>query len=264
MRRLKRHEKFELKLEINDKNFIAPPRAAQRNWLVNRAIAEFCWDLEALDHLAQQFVPGRETLFLSERDSQSPVADDIMELWQIPIMERMADLATTNNGDVLEIGYGRGVSADMIQQRGVQGHTIVECVPAIAEQCRQWGRENDVTGLCVLEGRWEEVEADFSLYDGIFFHTYPMDSEEYAQTTRNSATVAESFFPVAAKHLKAGGIFTYFTNEMDSLSRAHQRALFHHFSQISLQPVTDLAIPDDVKDTWWIDQMVVVAARVKA
>ncbi len=218
--------------------------------------------MQALDRLANKFVSGREQLVFNERDNNTPAADDIMEQWQLPIMQKMVDLATKNAGDILEIGYGRGVSAAMIQQHPISSHSIVECVPAIVTRCHQWAEEQSINNLTVFEGRWEDVQQSFALYDGVFFHTYPMDGEEYAQTVRNSATLAEPFFPVAARHLKPGGVFTYFSNEMDSLSRAHQRALFEHFSEVSIQPVTSLNIPDDVKDTWLIDQMIAVAARI--
>ncbi len=262
MHRIKRHRQYELKLNIVDENFIRPPRQSQRQWLVNRAVTEFCWDLEAIDQLAEKFVPGREQLVFNERDNKSPDADEIMESWQLPIMEKMVNLATKNKGDILEIGYGRGVSAAMIQKRSISSHSIVECVPSIAKQCHQWAEGQSIDNLTVYESRWEEVHQNFTLYDGIFFHTYPMDNEEYAQMVRNSATLAEPFFPVAAKHLKPGGIFTYFSNEIDSLSRTHQRALFEHFREISIQPVKNLNMPADVKDTWWIDQMMVVAAHI--
>ncbi len=260
MRRLKRRANYELQLQLKTDDFIAPPRPAQRNWLVNRALSELTWDLDAIHDLAARFVPGVEALLNHENDNDSaPEADDIMELWQLPIMQRMADCVSSSHGHVLEIGYGRGISAEMIQQGNVREHTIVECVPAIAQQCRDWARENGLN-IHVLEGRWEDVQGELQTYDGIFFHTYPMDSEEYAEATRRSATLAEPFFPVAAKHLSNDGVFTYFSNEIDSLSRAHQRALFQEFARISIEPLCGLDIPEQVKDTWWIDQMMIVIA----
>ena len=53
--------------------------------------------------------------------------------------------------------------------------------------------------------------------------------------------------------------FTYFSNEIDSLGRGHQRALFKHFSSVSLKMI-DLELPNDIKDTWWADSMVIVKA----
>ena len=56
-------------------------------------------------------------------------------------------------------------------------------------------------------------------------------------------------------------MFAYLTNEIDSLSRPHQRLLFEHFTSIDMRVVGDLPIPADTADAWWSDSMVVVAAR---
>ena len=263
MRKLIRHKSFEATIELTSEQFIAPPQASQRSWLLNRAVKEFGWDLEALDQLASRFVPGRSSLLegtSSPRDPDNPEPDDIMELWQVPIMQRMAELVTKAGGSVLEIGYGRGISAEMISVLKPRQHTIVECVPSIADACRAWAEERAQSEVRVLEGRWEEVVDQFETYDGIFFHTYPMDSEEYAQSARNLANVAEPFFEVAAKYLAPGGVFSYYSNEMDSLARPHQRALLKHFESFRVECLGDLPLPADVKDAWWIDQMIVISA----
>lgn len=264
MRKLIRHKHFDATIELTNDEFIAPPKVAQRGWLVNRAIKEFSWDLEALDKLADRFVPGQVNAqdgLVASRDPYDPTPDDIMELWQVPIMQRMAELVTKPGGSVLEIGYGRGISSAMINDLGVGDHTIVECVPSIADACRSWADTQPEANVKVLEGRWEEVVDRFETYDGIFFHTYPMDSEEYAQSARNLANVAEPFFEVAARHLAPGGVFSYYSNEMDSLARPHQRALLRHFDGFRAECLTDLPLPENVKDAWWIDQMIIVSAH---
>lgn len=264
MRKLIRHKHFDATIELTDDEFIAPPKPAQRGWLINRAIKEFSWDLEALDELADRFVPGSADAvdgLATARDTSDPTPDEIMELWQVPIMQRMAELVTKPGGSVLEVGFGRGISSTMIADLGVGSHTIVECVPSIADACREWADARDGSNVTVLEGRWEDVLDQFETYDGIFFHTYPMDSEEYAQAARNLANVAEPFFAVAARHLAPGGVFSYYSNEMDSLARPHQRALLKHFDSFQVECMTALPLPADVKDAWWIDQMIVVSAH---
>ena len=76
---------------------------------------------------------------------------------------------------------------------------------------------------------------------------------------QESITFAEHFFPYASSHLNPGGSFTYFSNEIDSLSREHQRLLLKHFSSFSVHVVT-LNMPEDVKDIWWANSIVVVKA----
>jgi guanidinoacetate N-methyltransferase len=100
---------------------------------------------------------------------------------------------------------------------------------------------------------------EFGQYDGIFFHTYPLNEVDYIEQVLNSVTFAEHFFPVASQHLRPSGVFSYMTNEIDSLSRAHQRLIFEHFKSLSLR-IVELDVPENVQDTWWINQMAVVRA----
>jgi hypothetical protein len=71
--------------------------------------------------------------------------------------------------------------------------------------------------------------------------------------------MAEDIFPIAAKCLRKGGIFTWYTNEIDSFSRRHQRLALKYFSSITLQVVKPLSPPEDCH-YWWSDAMVAVKA----
>jgi guanidinoacetate N-methyltransferase len=262
MRKLKRTPNYELVLDIKRDDFIAPPRESQRNWLLNRALAEVGFDLEALHAAAVRFVPGVDYGAIGER-SQTELSDDqIMEDWQIPLMQAMAAAATERHGDVLEIGFGRGVASGFIQAFGVRSHTIVECNESVIERYHAWRAERPRADLRLLNGRWQEVTDQMGTYDGIFFHTYPLSDDEYVEFVVKGATFAEHFFPTAAAHLRPGGVLAYMTNEIDSLSRAHQRALLRHFKSftVSLLPLT---VPADVRDTWWADSMALVKAEAR-
>ena len=259
MRRLKRTPQFEISLTIKDENFINPPKSSQRNAVINRAMKEFTEDLEALNKQAEGFVPGDTMVSFSDR-TQGELSDaEIMEDWQIPLMEAMADVITETRGDILEIGFGRGISADMIQARSVKSHTVIECNDFVAEQFHQWKTKYPDADIRLSHGLWQDTIDDLGKFDGIFFHTYPLNEEEYLKYVNGRVTFAEHFFETAANHLKPGGGFTYFSNEIDSLSRAHQRALFQHFSSFSLKTIS-LNVPEDVRDSWWANSMVVVKA----
>jgi guanidinoacetate N-methyltransferase len=183
-----------------------------------------------------------------------------MEDWQIPVMEAMADIVTAEHGDVLEIGFGRGVSATLIQQAGVRSHTIVECNDNVVARFRRWRASYPGREIRLIHGRWQDTLDMLEWYDGIFFHTYPLDEDEYAEQVVRSVTFAENFFPIAAEHLRQGGVFTYLTNEMDSFSRAHQRLVFRYFQEFALRRVAPLALPEDSRDDLWGDSIVVIKA----
>lgn len=259
-RRLKRLREFDIVLQIKNEDFINPPRMAQRNWLLNKALTEFASDLKHLDHCAKRFVPGQEIERVSDRGQARLSEEEIMEDWQIPLMTAMADIVTEFHGDILEIGFGRGVSAELIQTRGVSSHTIVECSDAIiADIFQPWRARYPDRDIRLVHGLWQDTIEQLKTYDGIFFHTYPLNEAEYLRLAVNSATFAEHFFSTAAQHLRDGGIFTYLTHEIDTLSRGHQRAVFQYFKEFTLRRVA-LSLPQDVKDAWWADSMIVIKA----
>ena len=260
-RRLKRTKDYELTLQIKNDSFISPPREAQRNWILSRALSEFSSDLTALDHLAQRFVPGSPEVPMEDRE-RTPIAQEkIMEDWQWPILQRMADIVTEAHGDVLEVGYGQGVSARYIQELGVKSHTLIECNDSVIEHYDVWRRGLADRDIRMVHSLWQDAIDQLGTYDGVFFHTYPLNLEELVETVIESTTFAAHFFPTAASLLRPGGVFTYMTNEIDSFSREHQRLLLQEFRSVTLSLVKDVPVPDNVKDSWWSDSMVVVRAE---
>lgn len=259
MRKLKRTAAYELSLDVRDEQFIRPPHDAQRNWLLNRFLREAADDLQALDAAARRFVAGAPRHLPDNMRDAELSDDEIMEDWQQPLMQAMAAIATRTGGDVLEIGFGRGVSASMIQQLGVRSHTIIECNPHVIERFERWRQTLPHRDLRIVPGLWQDVIDSLGEFDAVFFHTYALDEDEAAELLTGNVTFAAPFFPVAAAHLRPGGVFTYLSNEIDSLGRAHQRLLFEHFRSVQLRPVP-LALPPDVRDAWWADSMIVVEA----
>ncbi len=259
-RQVRRHKDFEVSLEISDPDFIRPPRDAQRRWLLNRVLGELVWELEHLDGVASGMVAGAEGVLQDDR-TQGELSDaEIMEDWQIPIMAAMAQAASRTGGDVLEIGFGRGISAEMIQNRGVRSHTVVECNDSVVKRFHEWRARRPDEDIRLIHGTWQDSVEQMEQYDGLFFHTYPLNAQEAIDLVARSVTFAEHFFPTAAKHLRPGGTFTYLTNEIDSLSRSHQRLLLRYFSKFSLEVVDALSIPPDSRDDLWGRSMVVVEA----
>lgn len=257
IRKLKRTREFDLTLEVKDDSFIRPPTESQRNWLLNRFLREAASDLRAIHAIAARFVPGGERHV--PLDMRTAALDDhqIMEDWQVPLMREMARIAGRSGGDVLEVGFGRGVSATMIQDEGVRSHTVIECNDSIVERFEDWRREFPDRDIRMAHGLWQDVIGDLGRFDSIFFHTYALDEDESIDRLTHSVTFADHFFPVAAEHLVEGGVFTYLTNEIDSLSRSHQRLLFDHFSSFRLH-IVPLQVPEDVHDAWWADSMAVI------
>ena len=259
-RKIKRHKEFEISLQIKRDDFIRTPREAQKNWLLNRAIKEFADDLIYLDRLAKQLIRGTDQTTFEDRTQKPLDSQEIMEDWQIPVMKAMAEVVTANHGEVLEIGFGRGIASTYIQDEGVKSHTIIECNDSVVERFHQWRQQYSDRTIQLIQGKWQDVIEQLEKYDGIFFHTYPLNQAEFIDYIVQSTTFAEHFFPTAASVLRKGGIFTYLSNETDSLSRSHQRLIFQYFTSFTLSLVQPLDIPDNSRDSLWGDSMVIIKA----
>lgn len=261
-RKIRRTHDYEITLILKNDQFIRTPRDLQRNWMLNRALKEAGEDLDALHILSQQFVTGDEPADISERGNTHVDDDDIMEAWQEPVMRAMAEQVCRSQGDVLEIGFGRGVASQFIQDCGVRSHTVVECNDGIIDRFFEpWRATLPDRKIRLLRGKWQDTTSQLDLYDGVFFHTYPLNENEFVEYVAQSSTFAEHFFDTAAAHLRKGGIFSYLTNEMDSLSRSHQRALLKRFSAFRTSLLTGLNIPEDTRDAQWLNQTVLVSAE---
>ena len=99
--------------------------------------------------------------------------EEVMMLWEEDIMRASADWVCSGGGDILEIGFGMGISANFIQNNNISSHTIVECHPDIIEKAYEWaeGRPN----VIIVEGDWFNVRENLGKYDGIFYDTYADD-----------------------------------------------------------------------------------------
>lgn len=257
MKKLRRTRSYQLSLELADDGFVRPPHESQRHWLLNRFMREADADLQALHERAARFAPGGDRAFPDDMRTADLADQEIMEDWQLPLMQAMAGIVGRRGGHVLEVGFGRGVSATMLQEHGVESHTIIECNPSVVERFERWRQDWPGRDIRMVEGLWQDVIHDLGRFDAVFFHTYALDEGEAVDYLAGSVTFAAHFFPTAAEHLVDGGVFTYLTNEIDSLGREHQRLLFRHFSSVRIE-VVRLDVPPDVKDAWWADAMAVV------
>ncbi len=266
---IQRFPEFEIFLRLLDKEFIRPPQEHQKHWLLQRALDEFDNDLRHLDAVSRRFVTGSPRVRMQHNwgtsrarynDTQLVIEDQqVMQAWERPLMQAMADVVTETHGDILEVGFGMGISATYIQERDVRSHTIIEYNDDVVATCQQWMSRYPERDIRLMHGKWQDVVDQLETYDGVFFDAYPLSEDEFQRAILNSITFAEAFFSTAAALLRSGGIFTYFTSEIDSLSRRHQRLIFKYFSSFTLSVVRSLVPPDDC-NYWWADSMAVVKA----
>jgi SAM-dependent methyltransferase len=260
---------FELHLELLDDNFVRTPRDSQRRLLLQRAVGELACDLEALNRTACSMVRAGDRPAISEEWETGPAhysdtellidGQQVMQAWEQPLMEALAGAAAESHGDVLEVGFGMGISATFLQERGIRSHTIIECNRDVQRRFEEWRRQYPAADIRMIESKWQDWDAPESAFDSVLFDTYPTTEEEMLEAIEGGPIFAARFFPTAVRVLKRGGVFTYYSDEIDSLSREHQGLLLRHFRSFSVSVVRGLRPPQDCQ-YWWADTMALVQA----
>lgn len=97
----------------------------------------------------------------------------VMMSWEDSVMKASADYVCENGGDILEIGFGMGISAGYIQANSISSHTIIENHPQVIEKAKAWAI--DKPNVTIIEGSWYDVKDSLSTYDGIFYDTWGDD-----------------------------------------------------------------------------------------
>jgi protein arginine N-methyltransferase 2 len=102
-----------------------------------------------------------------------------------------------NGGDILEIGFGMGISAGYIQSHSINSHTIIENHPDIIPRAQAWasGKSN----ITIITGSWYNVKDNLSTYDGLFYDTFGDNDMQYFSSSLSSL-------------VKSGGIATWWNN----------------------------------------------------
>ena len=109
------------------------------------------------------------------------LALEVMMDWEDTIMSASAAYACENGGDILEIGFGMGISAGYIQQHTINTHTIIENHPQVITKAQAWAA--DKPNVTIVEGSWYDVKDTLSTYDGLFYDTWGDENSKDFWTT---------------------------------------------------------------------------------
>ncbi len=102
----------------------------------------------------------------------------VMMEWEKPYMHACIDNLKPF-GDVLEIGFGLGYSAERIQSFAPKSYTIVEYHPEVALKARAFAAK--YPHVTIIEDTWQHALSSLGTFDCIFFDDYPLQSEEEMQ-----------------------------------------------------------------------------------
>ncbi len=95
----------------------------------------------------------------------------VMHVAETDVMKEFAKVVTQNGGDILEIGFGMGISATEIQTYNIKSHTIIEKHPEIYKKACEWAK--DKPNVTILHGDWFDMINTLNRkFDGIFHDTH--------------------------------------------------------------------------------------------
>ncbi len=112
----------------------------------------------------------------------------VMMQWEKPYMEACID-ALRPFGDVLEVGFGLGYSADRIQTYRPKSHTIIEYHPVVAARAREWAKK--YPNVAIIEDAWQNALPKMGIFDCIFFDDYPLQSEQDVEKMQKASNHSE-------------------------------------------------------------------------
>ena len=80
---------------------------------------------------------------------------------------KCADIVAKNGGNILEIGFGLGISADRIQTHNPAKHVIIEINEDIYKKAIEWAK--DKSNVEVVLGDWKDVVSEITdKFDGVY------------------------------------------------------------------------------------------------
>lgn len=170
----------------------------------------------------------QELVFFDDRIEVKDGGLQVMMRWELPLMQRMAQIVTLRRGDVLEIGFGMGLSCDAVQGLRPRSHTIVEAHPQIVPRALAWAENKPNTRI--VAGRWQEVIAELPSFDGISFDVFGGSGQR------------EAFFSHLPRLLRPGGVATLWLADDQHLPPSLAEVLTAGGFTWSMSRVT--AIPD--------------------
>ena len=122
--------------------------------------------------------------FESDKITIDGVDAEVMMSWEHPIMSASAAYVTENGGDILEIGFGMGISAGYMHSHSIDSHIIVENHPQIVPKAVEWA--SNKSNVTIISQSWYDVKDSIGTFDGIFYDTWgDENAEQFSSSLSN-------------------------------------------------------------------------------
>jgi len=141
---------------------------------------------------------------------------EVMMDWEDSLMSASAAYVCQNGGDILEIGFGMGISAGYIQSHSILSHTIIENHPEIIPKAQTWAQGK--SNVTIVTGSWYDIKNELSTYNGVFYDTYGDDNMHNFSSSLSSL-------------VKTGGVATWWNNEPTATN-------FYNIPNVTYDPIS--------------------------
>ncbi len=108
---------------------------------------------------------------------------EVMMDWEDSLMSASAAYVTEGGGDILEIGFGMGISAGYMHSHSIDSHTIVENHPEIIPKAIEWA--SNKSNVTIISQSWYDVKDSLGTFDGIFYDTFADNSDQFSSSLSN-------------------------------------------------------------------------------
>ena len=129
----------------------------------------------------------------------------VMMEWEKPYMEALIEKLNPS-GDVLEIGFGLGYSANAIQKFDINSHTIIEQDKNVLKKLKEWAplQKHKVK---IIEGYWQDnLPSIIQKFDSLFYDDSPHPEYHSPEHLR----FLYFYQQIIQKNVKKGAKLTWF------------------------------------------------------
>ena len=107
---------------------------------------------------------------------------EVMASFQKPYMKKLAEIACSNGGDILNVGFGLGLADTFIEsyRPKINEHHIVELNTEVFLNAKKWkASQLNFEKICLHHGNWKDVIPTIKKpFDGILYDAYPLKADE--------------------------------------------------------------------------------------
>ena len=148
----------------------------------------------------------------------------VMMDWEDSLMSASAAYVTEGGGDILEIGFGMGISAGYMHSHSINSHTIVENHPEIIPKAVEWA--SNKSNVTIISQSWYDVKDSLGTFDGVFYDTF--EDENYKDFSSSLSIWTKS------------GTKVTFWNDDNAESNNHQ--IQTSYQQINITPPNSASV----------------------